>query len=189
MSDKIDANDYLLFNGSRFYWKTKTRKEKGSFINKYVWKYAVSGLKKDNPYLKKLIASGRTDIKTDTDYTDPKYQNLSSAGPIPSGTYELMLKKNMPYEKTGGGWGTGGWSIYPTNSLIRRAGFLETKLNMDLPWIRSGFFLHEDGGKDGTAGCIGLSKAGIKNLKSYLETYATKSNSSAILIVVDYKAK
>jgi hypothetical protein len=189
VSDETKSEDYLLFNGKKLFWKSKPKKESTTFVNKYVWKYAVSGLKKNNPHIKKLIKRGRDDIKKDTDYTDPKYQSLSSAGPIPSGTYILNLSNNMKFEKSGGGWGTGGWSIYPTNPLVRRAGFLEGKFDVDLPWIRSGFFLHEDGGRDGTAGCIGLSKQGIKNLKHYLQIHTRKTSATQIIIKVDYDAK
>lgn len=182
----IEDDHYLLFTGSNLYWKARRGINAKGHIKKFVWKYAVSGLKKNNPYLNKLIESGRTDIKPNIEYTDPKYQRLSSAGPIPSGSYTLALSSTMKYEKSGGGWGVGGWSIYPKNQLIRRAGFLELRLGIDLPWIRSGFFLHEDGGRDGTAGCIGLSRQGIKNLKSYLIKHFNDTKTEIMLIVVDY---
>lgn len=91
----------------------------------------------------------------------------------------------MKFEKSGGGWGVGGWAIYPENGLVRRLGFLEGYMDSDLPWVRSGFFLHEDGSRDGTAGCIGLSKAGILNIKKYLKNYSG-SGEKNIKIVVDY---
>ena len=185
----MEYEDYLLFNGKKLYWKTINTKTNRGYLNKYVWNYAVSGLKKNNPYIKRLIEKGRTDIKENTDYTQRRYQYLSKAGPIKNGTYYLKLTKSMKFQKSGGGWGAGGWSIYPTNSAIRRLGFLEVNFDIDLPWIRSGFFLHEDGGKDGTAGCIGISKHGILNLRKYLREYAAKTKADKIHILVDYNAK
>jgi hypothetical protein len=129
---------------------------------------SVSGLKSSNPYIKKLITKyGRSDLKFGTDYTNPKYQNISKAGPIPEGKYYLKLRPGMYFERSGGGWGVGGWSIYPVNTINRNMGFFEQKLEkfeIDLPWVRSGFFLHHDGGNDGTAGCIG-----VKNRKDILD--------------------
>jgi hypothetical protein len=176
----MDINDFLLFNGKKLVWKSRTD-ESDKHIDKYIWNYAISGLKKSNPHIQRLRAKGRTDIKPNTDYTSPKFQNLSQAGPIPEGKYRLKVTPKMEYEKSGGGWG-----IYPENPLIRKMGFLEGYLDEDIPWVRSGFFLHEDGGLDGTAGCIGLNRTGILNLKKYLTGYSGTGNSE-IIILVDYK--
>lgn len=180
-------SDHLLFNGKKLYWKTEPSGG-GEHINRYVWGYAVSGLKASNPFLKKLIKRGRTDIKPNTDYTDPKFQNLSSAGPIPEGAYYINLKPGMPFVKWDGGWGVGGWDIYPRSRLQRRMGFLEGWTGMDLPGVRSGFFLHHDAGSDGTAGCIGLSAQGIKNLQKYLSGYHSSAGRRTMTIKVDYSA-
>ena len=175
----LPDKSYLLFDGKQLFWKTFT-------TDKTLFSVAaISGLKKNNPYIKTLIKQGRTDIEEGMDYTNPKYQNLSKAGPIKEGFYYLRLKKNIPFEKSGGGWGVGGWSIYPIDPLVKLLGTLEGKYDIDLPLIRSGFFLHHDGGADGTAGCIGIRHGtDINKIRRKLKEYQRAEN--VIYIRVKY---
>jgi hypothetical protein len=169
----------LVFNGKRLSLRTRDNVLRQQYP-------AVSGLKPNNPFLKKLIKEGRDDIKEGVDYSLPKYQSISKAGPIPQGAYFLKLHPGMPFQKFGGGWGIGGWSIYPDNFIRRNLGFLEVKYDTDIPTIRSGFFLHHDGGTDGTAGCIGLGGGkDMQNLKARLSAYQ-KNGFETIEIEVKY---
>lgn len=115
---------------------------------------AVSGLRSHNPTIDRLIRAGRQDIRRGVDYTDPKYQDLPGAGPIPEGEYFVALKKDAPFERIGGGWGVGAWPLRPTSRTGRALEWLDTWV--DVPGVRNGFFLHQDGGDDGTAGCVGV---------------------------------
>lgn len=199
VQDLITKERFMLFNGNKLHWKIV---HKPGLLMRLVspnptLEYpanattvfsinAVSGLKPNNPVVKELMEKGRKDIAEGVDYTQPKYQHLSGAGPIPAGVYFLNLRPGMREEKAGDGWGTGGWSLYPVDPLLRNLGFLEGRYGIDLPLVRSGFFLHEDGGLDGTAGCIGLEKAGLKKIKSYLIDYQTKGY-KRIILRVKYK--
>jgi len=190
---------FLFFDGSKLHWKAVYEPSFLEFLGS-VDKIgvrlpraattifcvdAVSGLKPNNPAIQNLIKEGRNDISEGTDYTKPRYQSLSGAGPIPAGLYFLKLKPAMPYEKFGRGWGTGGWSLYPLDPISKNLGFLEGKFDIDLPFVRSGFFLHEDGGSDGTAGCIGLQKSGLLKIRSWLIDYQ-KAGYQYLLLRVGY---
>ena len=76
------------------------------------------------------------------------YDNVSDAGPIPDDTYSLKLFDSMPFQKTGGGWGVGGWFLNP--------GFFDRAF-YSLGYGRGEFFLHHDGNGPGTSGCIGVT--------------------------------
>ncbi|MEA3437572.1 MAG: hypothetical protein U9R43_13965 [Thermodesulfobacteriota bacterium] len=169
----------LLFNGKQLLLRTHDGVPRQQYP-------AVSGLKPNNPFLKRLIKEGRDDIKEGVDYSHPKHQTVSRAGPIPEGTYFLRLRPGMPFQKSGGGWGVGGWSIYPDNFIRRNLGFLEVRHDIDIPGIRGGFFLHHDGGADGTAGCIGLVRGEhMRDLKARLSAYQ-KIGFETIEIEVQY---
>src|SRR5688572_29254665 len=111
----------LAFDGKKLTWNLQD----GTVLRSMP---AVSGLRKNNKFIAKLIASGRKDIKTGVDYTDSKYQNLTSAGPIPEGEFYLPLKPAMPFEKTGGGWGAGGWQIHNVGYTGQILSWLDAKL-------------------------------------------------------------
>jgi hypothetical protein len=149
---------------------------------------AVSGLKKNNPKIKKLIKAGKK-LKEGIDYTDPVFQKMADVGPISEGDYYIKLTKDAPFEKTGGGWGIGGWRLY--SPWEKAAIFtLQTKindtLNTDIQIMREGFFLHHDGGNDGTAGCIGITtKTDTLKIKNELIKYQ-KENHAEIRVVVHY---
>jgi hypothetical protein len=150
---------------------------------------AVSGLKANNPFIDKLIKSGRTDIKKGVDYTDPKYQDLPMAGPIPEGEYHLTLRPNMPFEKTGGGWGVGAWALNPTTKGGKILHWLDVKFDLD--GVRSGFFLHHDGSKsgtsDGTAGCIGvIDRQQVLDLQTQLSDYHKNEKKTLVTVRVKY---
>jgi hypothetical protein len=152
---------------------------------------AVSGLRANNPFIDKLIQSGRTDVKKGVDYTDPKYQDVPMVGPIPEGEYHLVLSPNMPFAKTGGGWGVGAWPLTPVTRIGKIAHWLDVKF--DLPGVRSGFFLHHDGTKlasgvsDGTAGCIGvIASQDMLDLQSRLSEHHKKEKQVLVTVSVKY---
>jgi len=137
---------------------------------------AGSGLPAGAPHLKELIAQGRTDLNVQTDYRTSKYQNVKDAGPIPEGTYSLPLTNDMAFQKTGGGWGVGGW-------LLKESFF--GRVN-DFFGGRSGFFLHHDGGSPGTAGCIGVKRGSdITQIRGLLQD-AYANGQRKVDVVVDY---
>lgn len=129
-----------------------------------------------------MIEKGRKDLKIDTDYTEPKYQNVKDVGPIQEDNYTLHLKVNMPYDKSkaagdGAGWGEGGWIL--TEYFIAKLG--------NLFGGRFGFFLHHDGGARGTSGCIGLkSDKDMRKLRNILIKAQTQGQKS-VLIEVKYQ--
>jgi len=177
------SKSQLLFNGRHLSWLNNEGRVAFSVP-------AVSGLKRNNRFLTKLIESGRTDLRPGVDYTDAKYQDISYAGPIPQGSYFLSLQKGMPYEKQGGGWGTGGWSLQSTSGIMRNLSILDAWLkqqrDIDLPGVRSGFFLHHDGGSDGTAGCIGITRSSdVTKLRKQLSSYYGDGH-RRITVKVDY---
>jgi hypothetical protein len=93
----------------------------------------------------------------------------------------------MPFEKTGGGWGAGGWQIHNVGYTGQILSWLDAKLakeEIDLPGARSGFFLHHDGGNDGTAGCIGItSKADVLALQKLLTEYQAAGHQRMVIKV------
>ena len=141
---------------------------------------AISGLPANAPHLKELIGEGRKDLDSSTDYTFPKYQNVKDAGPIQEDNYTLILKANMPYDKSqsagdGAGWGEGGWIL--TEHFMAKVG--------NLFGGRFGFFLHHDGGNRGTSGCIGLKMAeDMKQLKNMLIKAQAQGQKSVLIEVV-----
>ncbi len=155
---------------------------------------AISGLPPHSRTVERLIEKGREDLDVKIDYTQPQYQDVKDAGPIPEGRYTLRLRPGMRYDKSHvhndnlhvrtvrdepstAGWGEGGWLL--TESLF---GQLDIYLGG-----RHGFFLHHDGGNRGTSGCIGLEKAGdIKNLRHRLQRAQMKGQQT-VLIEVKYK--
>jgi len=136
---------------------------------------AISGLPAAHPRLLQLIDEGRADLKKGINYMHPKYDDVSDAGPIPDGKYKLTLKPKMPYDKTGGGWGVGGWFLDPG---------IGSKIGYKFGWNRGEFFLHHDGKGVGTSGCIGVSSANkVRTLRKILTEYQ-KNNHSTINVFV-----
>jgi murein DD-endopeptidase MepM/ murein hydrolase activator NlpD len=141
---------------------------------------AISGLPAHSKRLSDLITKEkRTDLDLNKDYTGSDSQDVKDAGPIPEDDYSLTLTKTMSFQKTsadGQGWGVGGW-----------------RLNEDLSgrWDnlfggRSGFFLHHDGGQQGTGGCIGVkSGTDIERIKKIL-IEAHKNGQESVNVEVDY---
>jgi len=83
---------------------------------------------------------------------NPKYQNIKNYGPIPNGKYYIKLQQGIPHEQlnNGEGWGRFAVKLRPT---------IRTTINTHKKFGgRGGFYLHEDGGVPGTAGCIGIEK-------------------------------
>jgi len=106
---------------------------------------ANSGLKSNNPY--------NPDKK---DYTDPKYSNLANKGPIPAGRYYFSPDE---VERSSGAWGyfrvkLNGGAI--SSQVARGLDPTSTNEISEGLGFRGGFYLHGDGGQDGTAGCIGI---------------------------------
>lgn len=136
---------------------------------------AISGLPKAHSRIKHLIAKGRDDLSLDIDYMQPEYDEVSDVGPIPNDTYSLKLQADMPFQKTGDGWGVGGWYLDP--------GILD-RLFYRLDIGRGGFFLHHDGNGVGTGGCIGVSqKKDMLTLKKILTAYQKKRINSIDVLV------
>jgi hypothetical protein len=126
---------------------------------------AVSGLKANNP-----SAAG-------IDYTGPEHQGLANMGPIPEGTYVLNpgeVESNPP-----GSFNTAAWGRYRT----RLHETLGTALSRRATTNRTGgFYLHKDGGNNGTAGCIGLERD-----RDNADIHARiRANSAQIPVHVDY---
>lgn len=168
----------MYFNGKTLEW----RDSKNSVLLSVG---AVSGLRKNNPRIKTLIERGRSDIKTGVDYTDPKYQNVLDVGPIPKGTYYIELRKDVPRDQTGGGYGWGGWILKPSSSILKAVGWLESgKKKIDVPFFRSGFYLHHDYGNDGTSGCVGISReSDTIKVWGLLKEYQMRGHSKIDLII------
>jgi hypothetical protein len=159
---------------------------------------ATSGLKKNNKKLQVLKKAGR--VSHIKDYTDPEYQEFKDIGPIPQGTYELALEPGVPREKSGGGWGIAAWRLRPESlsgrvmedvSLMKdkpaaqKVPGLSTVLGA-LSDVRSGFFLHQDGGADGTAGCVGIQGAdNTRQIWERLKRYQ-RGGHDKIKLVVTY---
>ena len=147
--DQPTGRPYLIFDGKRLDWIAGDGTTTVSLS-------AVSGLRPNHKKVKEGIASGR--LKPGVDYTTPRYQDLEGVGPIPAGDYYVDFTRGAPFEKTpddGAGWGVGGWRLRPTSRTARWLERIDGGW-WDLPGVRSGFFLHNDGGNDGTAGCVGV---------------------------------
>ena len=128
---------------------------------------AISGLPPDHPKIAKLINDdGRTELALTNDYRLPVFEDVSDAGPIPSGNYKLQLVRDMKFEKEGGAWGIGGWFLDPG-----RWRKILYKINLS----RGEFFLHEDGNGEGTSGCIGVSAT--KDMKTIKDVLAQTEKS------------
>jgi len=112
----------------------------------------------------------------DVNYADPSQTHVGFAGPIPEGSYRLPLTEGMTFDKTGAadgaGWGEGGWRLEKT---------VWGKLTQE----RSGFYLHEDGGNPGTAGCVGLDQEGLLAIRGIL-TQAQQHGAQQVSLQVDY---
>lgn len=178
---KPTGRPYLLFDGKHLHWKTENGTSAFSMP-------AVSGLMPNNPQIDRLIKAGRKDVQKGVDYTDPKYQDIPGAGPIPEGSFALPLRPGMPFDKTeedGAGWGVGAWRLESTTRTDTVLRWIDARV-IDLPGVRSGFFLHEDGGDNGTAGCIGLSeRSDVLKLRQKLVEYHAQGR-DRIIITVDY---
>ena len=139
---------------------------------------ATSGLPPNAPHIQELIKKGRKDLDPKKDYRKPEYQDVADAGPIPQGTYKLPLTSNMSYQKRGGGWGEGAW-------LLRQSFFASAKYKLLVG--RGGFFIHEDGGNPGTAGCIGVKTATeVLKLKQIFKD-SHKSGQTEVDVTVEYE--
>ncbi len=113
------------------------------------------------------------------DYTDPSHQAVPDKGPLPEGSY-FLDPAEVQTAKTHG-FASGPWGHYRTR-------LHETTMTaMSRKWSTArtgGFFLHKDGGNDGTAGCIGLdSHADNKAIHDLI-----KVNGQQIPVEVDYPA-
>ncbi len=133
---------------------------------------ARSGLPKGSPAIPGLNKKHGLNLDQNKDYTGYENQDVDFAGPTPEARYTLSLSESMKFEKTGGGWGVGGWGL--DESLInRRSG-------------RNGFFIHHDGGSEGTAGCVGLvNGADVKELQKLLQA-AHECGQESVTLKVDY---
>ncbi|MEO0905545.1 MAG: tlde1 domain-containing protein, partial [Pseudomonadota bacterium] len=126
---------------------------------------AVSGLKAKHKNAGKV------------DYTDPKHQWVPNKGPIPEGSYYLDPAETQHYKTAK--FNPGPWGYYRT----RLHGTAWTDAWRKASSERSGgFFLHKDGGNDGTAGCIGLDR---QTDNTELQK-AIKANTKQIPVEVSY---
>jgi hypothetical protein len=178
----MDAS--LLFDGKEL--KLRGPLKDGSEGTLRAWK-AVSGMKANN---KKLAEFGRKHapgvVTPGCNYTGPQFQHLAFVGPIQAGTYYLKLSVEMPYEKTGGGWGVGAWQLHFDSQVDRIQAYVNRKTGKRIFDQRDEFFLHEDGGRDGTAGCIGLqSRMAMEDLRKHLKNYA-KQGYARMAVKVEY---
>ncbi len=107
---------------------------------------ARSGLPLGSKAVPVVSKAHNLDLDPAIDYTSPDQQGVKFAGPIPSGTYYLPLSERMKFDRSGRGWGRGGWLLKETFF-----GRVDNYFGG-----RSGFFLHHDGGHPGTSGCVGL---------------------------------
>ncbi len=143
---------------------------------------AISGLPAHAPHLLDLIKEGRKDLDENVDYRAPEYQNVKDAGPIPEGTYSLMLTATMNYDKSasggdGAGWGDGGWRLQES---------FWGKLD-NIVGGRQRFFLHHDGGNPGTAGCIGLKNSpDLSQLRKRLILTFNNGDKDDVVVIVKY---
>ncbi|MGD2114840.1 MAG: hypothetical protein PVG07_07300 [Acidobacteriota bacterium] len=107
------------------------------------------------------------------DYTQPEYQDVPDKGPVPEGDYYVEpdeVDNNPP----SAAWG--GHRVRLHESLVTRA---RRRLSTERS---GGFYLHGDGGNDGTAGCIGvISLSENARIHALIE-----ANSARIPVTVDY---
>jgi hypothetical protein len=123
---------------------------------------AVSGLKANNPK-----AGGQ-------DWTHPDHQWEPNKGPIPEGEYYVE-----PAEVETTGFDPAGWGHFRTRLHASMLTTAQIRLTSDR---EGGFFVHKDGGNNGTAGCIGIeSDADNKVVHGYIGT-----NGARIPVFVDY---
>ncbi len=81
------------------------------------------------------------------DYTHPQYQHLPNKGPIPEGGY-VIDPSEVDNNPPGSAWGGHRVPLHECFS---------TEFNRRIKTDRTGgFYLHGDGGNNGTAGCIGI---------------------------------
>lgn len=116
------------------------------------------------------------------DYRDPKYVTVANRGPIPPGSYVLYPSE---IESSGLAPAWGGYRVllhgYMASYLPDPAERAFEGLKGDMG-IRGEFFLHGDGGQDGTAGCIGITNpASTKRVFEQL-----KKNTGSINVTVSY---
>jgi hypothetical protein len=107
------------------------------------------------------------------DYTRPEYQHVPDMGPIPEGSYYLDPRE-VDNHPPSAAWGGHRVRLHETwtTALYRRA---TTERS-------GGFFLHGDGGNDGTAGCIGvISLSDTAAVMAVIE-----ANAQRIPVSVDY---
>jgi len=153
-----------------------TASNHSSGISQFFRCRAISGLPANHRHIRQLIGQGREDLQTSVDYMDPQYDDVSDVGPIPDGSYQLPLRPNMPYERSGQGWGIGGWYLNPGifDRFFYRIGA-----------SRGGFFLHHDGNGVGTGGCIGVSRLNrMISLRKILIEYQKKDIDDSITVSV-----
>jgi hypothetical protein len=134
--------------------------------------------------------------KTGIDFTKPgnmkKYQDLADLGPIPEGKYYAKTKevechsriikkaKDIKCPRSFSG-SIRGWGLYRTRLY---ESFL-TSLSRKRKGLRTGgFFLHQDRGNDGTAGCIGLIRAKDNRI---LHRLLTNNLRDEVPVFVTYK--
>ncbi|WP_369255316.1 eCIS core domain-containing protein [Geodermatophilus amargosae] len=126
---------------------------------------AVSGLRSTN-----RLAGGR-------DWTSPLYQDEPNKGPIPEGDY-YVEPSEVENARTHN-FSAGPWGQYRTRL---HASLLTTARRRLLTDRTGGFYLHKDGGNDGTAGCIGIqSDTANKKVHGYIA-----ANSARIPLSVRY---
>lgn len=109
------------------------------------------------------------------DYTQPQYQDVPNKGPLPEGSYYINPSEvdNNPPSSA---WG---------RRRVRLHESLGTRAWRSATTERTGgFYLHGDGGNDGTAGCIG-----VINLSKNVEVHRkVEANSARIPVTVNYPA-
>jgi len=143
---------------------------------------ARSGLPPGHSQTRNLIKEGRSELDLETDYRLSEHEDLSGVGPVPENTYTLKLTKSMKYEKSealgdGRGWGEGGWWL--------DEGTFDRHLN-PFSSDRSEFFLHHDGGSEGTSGCVGVKHSSdIRQIKAMLIS-AYRNGQRTVKVTIDY---
>jgi hypothetical protein len=112
-----------------------------------------------------------------TDWTGPAHQDVPNKGPIPEGEYYVVpdeVENHRTHRFNSGPWGYYRVRLHETLMTSGRR-----RLSTDRT---GGFFVHKDGGNDGTAGCIGLqSHAANKTVHDHIA-----ANGARIPVHVDY---